>query len=385
MASPSPQYDRTPFSLTPAADWGRALWFALCVLLVTRLGTFVPVPGLDPSKLAQLRLDGSGALSRLSIFSLGLMPFVSAWMLVEVFRGDRTQAHAARIRRKLTAAFALFQALGIARSLEQVNGLVIEPGVLFVIATTLTLTAGTLLLLWLGEQITRSGLCDGVWLIVASSFLADLPRNLSLAALNFPVEIVAVAVACFAGLTALAVLVELAWLHLPLEGTAKAGDRLSLKLERVTVLPAYLATFTLGLQAAISAHWSAGGEVFPAQGAPNTPNYLAVYAITLLIATFLATAAVVSPRRTARELERNGARIVGAPGIATAAYLDRILTRHTVIVAAFMIAFLIVPHLLILFFGVPVYFVGPSLLVVVIVMLDILDRARGVLISAPSA
>ena len=151
-----------------SADWARRLLFALGVLLIARLGRQVPIPGIDPAMLGPLfdgRISATGfdVVARTSLFALGLTPFVSAWVVVEIFRGSFSQRNVARNRRWLTAVFAALQAGAVANGYMAVRGVVLEPGQMFWLTTTLSLTAGTMLLLWLGEQITRRGLCDGVW------------------------------------------------------------------------------------------------------------------------------------------------------------------------------------------------------------------------------
>ena len=217
-------------------DWLRGLGLVVLILLVSRLGLQITLPGVDPDMLDRLRSDpgfGGAAFSRVSLFGLGLTPFVSAWVLFEVFRGDRPEAVVALYRRRLTLAFAAFQGWGIASGLEGVRGLVPEPGFGFRFTIMLTLAASTMLLVWLGERITRLGVCDGIWLLYAAEIVAQLPVTATmiyeLGQTNqgiTPAGIVAL-LALLAALIALIVLVERAWREIPVQGLDGATRTLS--------------------------------------------------------------------------------------------------------------------------------------------------------------
>lgn len=373
----------TGFAWDPS--WGNCLVLVLGILAVTRLGTFVPLPGLDLAMIANLPIHQSGAWARLGLFALGLTPFVTAWVIMEVFRGNRSEADVGRTRRWLTALLAAFQGWGIANGLEAVRGLVPEPGMLFRLTTVLSLTAGTMLLVWLGDRITKTGFCDGVWLIVASSTIAELPSTLAMALEiqrlgqpQYGPPILAAPVVLVVLLVALVVVVQLARRHVSAAEVvpgSSSSDQVALKLDHVTVLPSYLAAFVLmlpwlamafvGLASDSSGHWLSSPEI-------KSLFDLALHAVLIVLATFMATAAVVSPRRLAGQLvgKDQGSALVHANR-----GLDAILTRLTATVAAYMLAVLLLPKLITGWIGLPFAAGGASLVIVVIVMLDILSRA----------
>jgi preprotein translocase subunit SecY len=382
--------------------WGAALLFTLAMLLVTRLGRQVPIPGLDPAMLATLGNDrifgfNTDALARTSIFALGLTPFVSAWIVIEIFRGLLNERSIPRYRRRLTFAFAAFQAFGVAHAMQAVRGLVVSPGLEFWLPAMLTILAGTMLLLWLGEQITRRGLCDGIWLIVAVDAIAGLPQTAALAyqLATSPNQspdlknIVLLAAPLLIVLVALIVLVESARRIVPLEGgNDKIPATLSMKLDNATLLPASIAGIVIAIPLVVVSFFasspSSSVDALSNLRGRGQPLYVALSAVLIFIATYLATAATVSLRTMTDGLRHNKQSIIGVQPIETLLYLDNTLTRLTAITACFLIVIFALPEALIAFTPMPFYLGGTQLLVVVIVMLDILERARGVSISGPS-
>lgn len=372
------------------AEWGKRLAATLAILLVARLGNFIPLPGLDPAALAYLAPGNGIAFARISVFALGLMPFVSGWLLAEVFAGHRDEREIAQVRRRLTAAVALVQGLGVARGLEQVRNLVDEPGLAFQLCAATTMMTGTLLLLWLGEQITKTGFCDGVWLIVAAGFLSELPTTVA-QVLTFywgaggggSVTISVVIMLAVLPLTmlALAVLFELAWRHLPLveKGTQLSAGTYPVKVEQHTLLAASIAVFLLTFPMTIVSlaegpHGPLYGELAAALGRGN-PISLVLYGTLLAAATYVAAAGYSSPSRHATKIDEKGKALPGVPLENAVEVLDGILSRLATILVPYVLAICLLPEIAMTHMGLPILVGGTSMIIVVIVMLDILARA----------
>ena len=375
----------------------KRILFTIAALCLSRVGSWVPLPGINPAKLAELLQTGNAAtftgfaggtaIERLSVCSLALTPFVSAWLLTEVVGIASGRRDLGQFRRYVTAALATMQAYGVAVALEGVRDLVLEPGGVFRATTIVTLVAGTMALLWLGEEITRRGLGDGIWLIVTAQFVVGLPMAAA-ALIEFSrntgnVAAVASVLAVLAGAVALIVLVETAERRVPLEANGGADaqsipDPLAFPIDRATILPALLATMLLPLPFYVAA-------LFAGPGGPSgwfatvlawlgrgQPLHLLLFAALIALFTVIITAMEVSPDAIASRLRRAGASIPGVPPDATALHLDDILTRITVIGVGYLLALFLVPEVMVAHTALPVYIGGWSLLIAVLALLRVL-------------
>ncbi len=387
MASPVSHVGSVPLpgtalDLALSARWRAALALTISILLVTRLGRFIPLPGIDLAALGDIARQPFSSLAfdataRTSIFALSLTPFVTAWVLVEIFRGSRPQREIARFRRWLTFALAAFQSFGFVQALQGVRGLVDSPGPSFVFPAALTLLAGTMLLMWLGEQITRHGICDGIWLIVAADTIAELPRWLDVIvdpqlAGSINTTALAVLAAALVLLIAAVVTISTARRTIPLEEKSSGEpSALHVKLDNVTILPAAMSSVLISVP---TTFW--GIDSLSSPFSRGTWSWLAAYALLIVITTFLATALRASPRAMARRLSREGLAVHGVPQSDISGYLDHLMTRLTIVAAGYMLAVFALPELLSTLLKVPVYVGGTSFLIVTLAMLDILARAR---------
>jgi preprotein translocase subunit SecY len=386
----------------------RRILFTLGALLVFRLGTFIPLPGISPSfweqifrsqadsTLGMANLLSGGAIHRLAIFALGLVPYISAAVLLQLLpiiskrlRALRTQGERGRrtidlLTRSLTALLSLLQAYGIAMGLEGVPGLVAEPGWLFRTTTVLTLTGGVMALVWLSDWITARGVGNGVTLILFAGIVAEVPAGIA-AILEFGRSgffsggmILALLGSAFA-FTSLIVAVERARRRLPIVHIQRAGSdphwHLPLKLNSAGVIPAILASWILFVPLSI-VDWVkpeySGGLL-----ADNGPLVLTAYAILIVGCTFFYTAYLVDPDAAAEILMRQSALIEGiSPGEPTAEHIDGVVTRLTMIGAIYLALVYVVPAVMIGAARLPFYFGGASLLIVVCAILDLEAHIR---------
>jgi preprotein translocase subunit SecY len=383
--------------------------FTLGALLVFRLGTFIPLPGIDPSAWEQIfrsqasgtigmaNLLSGGAIHRLAIFALGLVPYISAAVLLQLLpiisgrlralrtRGERGRRTIELYTRSLTAFLSILQAYGIAVALESVPGLIVEPGWFFRVTTVLTLTGGVMALVWLSEWITARGLGNGVTLVLFVGIVAEVPAGIA-AILEFGRSgffsdgmILALLGSAFA-FTALIVAVERARRRLPIVHIQRPGSdahwHLSLKLNSAGVIPAVLASWILFVPLAIL-DWVvpeySGGLL-----ADNGPLVLTAHAFLIIACTFFYTAYLVDPDAAAETLMRQSALVPGvSPGEQTAEYIDNVMTRITLIGAVYLALVYVVPAVMIGAARLPFYFGGASLLIVVCAILDLEDHIRG--------
>jgi preprotein translocase subunit SecY len=383
-----------------SVDTRRRILFTLLILAVARCLSWAPLPGVDLNAYAQLIGQapgpiGAAAIERLSVAALGLGPYVSMWVLMEIFRGGRDEASVERIRLIGAALMAAFQAYGVAVGLEAAQGVVLEPGLAFRASTVVTLLAGSLLLIWLGTQITRRGLGPGVWVLFAAGIVADLPasarglfelvRNGSIAS-PFLLGVIALAVA----VVALIVLVETAERRVPtLSITAgeppvpAANQHLAFPLDHVTILPAYLASTLLTLPVTVVQILYAGSQSHEwlarlvAAFRPGEVLYLAFYAALIFAATFVLTAMRVRLDVWAARLAREQRTIAGVAAPQAESTLDGILTRLTVLVALYLVVIALLPEIMISYAALPFYIGGTSYLIVVLVALRILRDVSG--------
>jgi len=403
--------------------------FTLAMLVVYRLGAHIPVPGIDATVLAQFfnQAKGSllgmfdmfsgGALSRLTIFALGIMPYISAAIILQLMtvvspkleqlkkEGESGRRIITQYTRYGTVVLATFQAIGISIGLESfsMNGqpVVIESGLAFRAMTVLTLVAGTVFLMWLGEQITERGIGNGISLIIFSGIVAGLPRavggTLELARTGEYTPFLVLALFAMAVLvTGFVVWVERAQRRIPIHyAKRQVGNRLyggqssflPLKVNTAGVIPPIFAS-SLILLPATFAQFTSGVEGFGWLGdisaalSPGNWLYMLLFVALIVFFCFFYTAIVFNPKETADNLKKNGGFIPGIrPGQRTADYMDSVLTRLTVVGAAYVAAVCLLPQYLISELSVPFYFGGTSLLIVVVVTMDTIAQVQSHLLS----
>jgi len=403
--------------------------FTLGLLVVFRIGAHIPVPGIDAVVLAELfkQVSGTmlgmfdmfsgGALRRLTIFALGIMPYISAAIIIQLMtvvspRLEQLKKEGEAGRRKITeytrygtVVLALFQSVGIAIGLESfsVNGhaVVIDPGMPFRLMTVLTLTAGTVFLMWLGEQITERGIGNGISLIIFAGIVAGLPaaigNTLELARTGeFTAFTVLFLFAMAIAVTGIVVWFERAQRRIPIQyAKRQVGNRLyggkasflPLKVNTAGVIPPIFAS-SLILLPATFAQMTKNTEGFGWLGdvaallSPNSWLYLTLFSLLIIFFCFFYTAIVFNPKETADNLKKNGGFIPGIrPGQKTAEYIDSVLTRLTVTGAAYVTLVCLLPQWLISELSVPFYFGGTSLLIVVVVTMDTMGQIQSHLLS----
>jgi preprotein translocase subunit SecY len=406
------------------ADLRRRLIFLVLALVVFRIGAHIPVPGIDPDQLAQLfdsqsggilgmfNLFSGGALSRFTVFALGIMPYISASIIMQLLTivlptleamkkdGQAGQRKITQYTRYATLVLATFQALGIAIALEAQAGLVIDPGFTFRMNTVITLVTGTMFLMWLGEQITERGLGNGISIIIFGGIAAGLPgalgglfelvRTGSMSALS-AILIVAIVIAVtyfvvFVERGQRRVLVNYAKRQVGNKVYGGQASHLPLKLNMAGVIPPIFASSIILFPATI-AGWFTAGETtssvtlfikdLAATLSPGQPVYILMYALAIIFFCFFYTAMVFNSRDTADNLKKSGAFVPGIrPGDQTARYVDKILTRLTLIGAAYMVLVCLLPEFLVLRWNVPFYFGGTSLLIIVVVTMDFMAQVQ---------
>ena len=402
----------------------KRFFFLLGGLVVYRIGTFIPVPGIDPVALARFfqeqqgtilsmfNMFSGGALERLSILALGVMPYISASIIVQMMAVVVPQLQALRKegeagRRKLTqytrygtVGLAAFQGAGAAVAFQN-QGVVIAPGLQFVFVATMTLTAGTMFLMWLGEQITERGLGNGISMIILAGIVAGLP-----AAIGGTLELVRngeinpalalILVLMVAGVTAFVVFVERAQRRIPVNYAKRQQGRrmfagtathLPFKLNMAGVIPPIFASSLLLFPATI-ASWFGTSERFgwlqnvAASLGIGQPVHMMLYSALIIFFCFFYTALVFNSRETAENLKKSGAFIPGIrPGQHTAEYIDKVLTRLTVWGSLYVATVCLMPEILISQFRVPFYFGGTSLLIIVVVIMDFMAQMQAHLMS----
>ena len=406
-------------------DLKRRLMFLLGALIVYRIGAHIPVPGIDPVALADLfksqkggilgvfNLFSGGALSRFTIFALGIMPYISASIIMQLLTVASPQLEALKRegesgRRKITQftrygtlALALFQGLGIAVALESQQGLVIEPGVMFRFVTVSTLVTGTMFLMWLGEQITERGLGNGISIIIFAGIAAGLPSSLGglfelvrtgamhpFTALVICVLVVVVtAVVVFVERGQRKILVNYAKRQVGNKIYGGQSSHLPLKLNMAGVIPPIFASSIILFPATL-AQWFGSSESLSwlkdlgSTLAPGQPIYVILYAAAIVFFCFFYTALVFNSKETADNLKKSGAFVPGIrPGDQTARYIDKILMRLTLAGAVYITLVCLLPEFLILKWNVPFYFGGTSLLIIVVVTMDFMSQVQAYIMS----
>ncbi|MFB9952312.1 preprotein translocase subunit SecY [Rhizobium puerariae] len=408
-----------------AEDLKKRLWFTLAALLVYRLGTHIPLPGLNPEAYAQafrgqaggilglFNMFSGGAVERMAIFALGIMPYISASIIVQLMtsvvpslealkkEGEAGRKIINQYTRYGTVILGALQAYGIAAGLESGNGLVLDPGWFFRLSTVVTLLGGTMFLMWLGEQITSRGIGNGISLIIFAGIAAGLPTALA-GTLELgrtgalPTALILTVIVVAIGVIALIVFVERAQRRLLIQYPKRqVGNRmfqgdtshLPLKLNTSGVIPAIFASSLLLLPA--TAAGFAGNAQLPnwatmviSSLGHGQPLFMLLYGFLIAFFAFFYTAIVFNPKDTADNLKKHGGFIPGIrPGERTAEYIDYVLTRITVIGAIYLVFVCILPEFLVARTGVPLALGGTSLLIVVSVTLDTVAQIQGHLIA----
>jgi preprotein translocase subunit SecY len=401
-------------------DLKKRLLFLLGALFVFRIGAHIPVPGIDPNVLAELfkgqqggilgmfNMFSGGALSRFTIFALGIMPYISASIIMQLMTAISPQLEQLRKegetgRRKITQytrygtlVLALFQGTAISIALESQANLVLEPGMLFRITTVTTLVTGTMFLMWLGEQITERGLGNGISLIIFAGIAAGLPNAIAgtlelvrtgamhpLTALLIAVAVVVVtAFVCFVERGQRKILVNYAKRQVGNKVYGGQSSHLPFKLNMSGVIPPIFAS-SLILFPATLLSWFGSAEGFnwlrdlAGTLSPGQPIYVMLYAALIVFFCFFYTALQYNPKETADNLKKSGAFVPGIrPGDQTSRYLEKILTRLTLAGAVYVTAVCLLPEFLILRWNVPFYFGGTSLLIIVVVTMDFMAQVQ---------
>ena len=407
------------------ADLKRRLWFLLGALIVYRVGTHIPVPGINASVLDELfrsqqggilglfNVFSGGALQRFSILALGIMPYISASIIMQLCtvvvpsleaikkEGESGRRKITQYTRYATLGLAFFQALGISIALEAQSGLVIAPGLGFRVITAITLVTGTMFLMWLGEQITERGLGNGISLLIFAGIAAGLPRaigqtleQLNTGAYSYPLVIGIVLLVV--GVTAFVVFVERA-LRKILVNYAKRqvgnkvyqgqSSHLPLKLNMAGVIPPIFASSIILFPATL-ASWFGSGEGtiwlrdLAAALGPGQPVHEILYAAAIVFFCFFYTALQYNPKETAENLKKSGAFIPGyRPGDQTAKYIEKITLRLTLLGSLYLVVVCFIPNFLIAWKNVPFYFGGTSLLIIVVVTMDFMTQVQAYLMS----
>lgn len=420
---------QTGKSAASGFPWGR-LWFLLAALVVYRIGAHIPVPGIDPHQLALLfkqnqggilgmfNMFSGGALSRFTIFALGIMPYISASIIMQMMtvvspklealkkEGEAGQRKITKYTRYGTLFLGTFQAFGIAVALESQAGLVIEPGMIFRLTAVVTLVTGTMFLMWLGEQITERGLGNGISLIIFAGIAAGLPSAVvglfelvRTGAMSAIVAIIICLIVC--GVTFFVVYIESGQRRILINyakrqvGNKMYGGQTShlpLKLNMSGVIPPIFASSIILFPATITGWFATGADSngavvrflkdLSASLAPGEPIHALLYAGTIIFFCFFYTALVFNSRETADNLKKSGAFVPGIrPGDQTARYVDRILMRLTLAGAIYVTLVCLLPEFLIAKWKVPFYFGGTSLLIIVVVAMDFFEQVNNYLMS----
>jgi len=403
---------------------GRLL-FVLGALIVYRLGAHIPVPGIDPVVLAKLfesqsggilgmfNMFSGGALSRFTVFALGIMPYISASIIMQLLtavspkleqlkkEGESGRRLITKYTRYGTVLLAMFQALGIAIALEAQPGLVLDPGLTFRLTAVITLVSGTMFLMWLGEQITERGIGNGISIIIFAGIVAGLPSAIGSTAEMVNTGAFSIPLAFFllvatVLVTALVVFVERGQRKITVNyAKRQVGNKLyggqtthlPLKLNMAGVIPPIFASSIILFPATL-AGWFGSSEgtywLKDIAGAlsPGQPIYILLFAAAIIFFCFFYTALQFNPKETADNLKKSGAFIPGIrPGDQTAKYIDRIMGRLTLVGAAYITLVCLLPEFLILKFNTPFYFGGTSLLIIVVVTMDFITQVQSHLMS----
>jgi preprotein translocase subunit SecY len=406
-------------------DLKRRLLFLLGALIVYRLGAHIPVPGIDPQGLAELfqsqqggilgvfNLFSGGALSRFTIFALGIMPYISASIIMQLMtvavphlealkkEGEAGRRKITQYTRYGTLVLALAQSLGIAIALEGQPGLVLDPGVMFRFVTVATLVTGTMFLMWLGEQITERGIGNGISIIIFAGIVAGLPSAIGglfelvrTGAMHpFTALLICILVVLVTGFVVFVergqrkILVNYAKRQVGNKVYGGQSSHLPLKLNMSGVIPPIFASSIILFPATLGQWFGSSEGMYWLRDiastlSPGQPIYVMLYALAIVFFCFFYTALVFNARETADNLKKSGAFVPGIrPGDQTARYIDKILMRLTLAGAVYITLVCLLPEFLILKWNVPFYFGGTSLLIIVVVTMDFMAQVQAFAMS----
>ncbi len=406
-------------------DLKRRLVFLLLALIVYRIGTFIPVPGIDPAQLANLfknqkggildmfNMFSGGAISRFSLFALGIMPYISSSIIMQLLtivlpqleqlkkEGEAGRRKITQYTRYGTVVLALFQSFGIAALLESQPNLVMEPGLTFRLTVIVSLVTGTMFLMWLGEQITERGLGNGISMIIFSGIVAGLPTAISgtfnligtgeisklVGVIIFLLVILVTAAVVFIERGQRKILVNYAKRQVGNKVYGGQASHLPLKLNMSGVIPPIFASSIILFPATL-ASWFGSYENMTwlkdisSTLSPGQPIYVFLYAAAIMFFCFFYTALVFNPTETADNLKKSGAFVPGIrPGEQTARHIDKIITRLTLVGAIYITLVCLLPEFLIVRFKAPFYFGGTSLLIIVVVTMDFMAQVQAYIMS----
>ena len=415
--------------LAKSTELRQRVIFVIFALLIFRLGSFITLPGIDPSVMKVLfdqqrgsildmfNMFSGGSLSRMSIFALGVMPYISASIIIQMMthvytpliqlrkEGERGRKKITKYTRYFTVLLAFLQSAGVVNALQNQNTanttLVIEPGTLFLMIGIITLVTGTMFLVWLGEQITERGIGNGISILIFAGIVAGLPsaigNTLDLARngelQNFTVILIFLLVLL---IIAFVIFVERGQRKIPINYARKMQGRkmyaaqsthLPLKINMAGVIPPIFASAIILFPATIASWVGTGQEGGIVQNialtlSPGQPLYILLYSFAIIFFCYFYTALVFNANETADNLKKSGAFIPGIrPGEQTAEYIDDISTKLTTVGAIYITSVCLLPEFLILYFNVPFYFGGTSLLIVVIVVMDLMAQIQSHLLS----
>jgi len=406
-------------------DLSKRLWFLLGALVVYRVGAHIPVPGIDPNVLAELfksqqggilgmfNMFSGGALERFTILALGIMPYISASIIMQLAaiavphleqlkkEGEAGRRKITQYTRYGTLVLALFQSFGIAVMLQSQKDLVLHPGMLFQMTTVITLVTGTMFLMWLGEQITERGLGNGISLIIFAGIAAGLPsaigNTLEMTRTGaFSIPFVLLLFFGAIAVTALVVFVERGQRKILVNyAKRQVGNKiyggqsshLPLKLNMAGVIPPIFASSIILFPATLAGFFGSGEGMSWLKDAsdmlsPGQPIYVLFYASAIIFFCFFYTALVFSPKETADNLKKSGAFLPGIrPGEQTAKYVEKIMLRLTMVGALYITLVCLLPEFLVVWKNVPFYFGGTSLLILVVVTMDFMAQVQSYLMT----
>ena len=408
-------------------DLKRRFLFLIGALIVFRIGTFIPVPGIDQTELANLfnqqrggildmfNMFSGGALERFSIFALGIMPYISASIIMQLMtvasptlealkkEGEAGRRKITQYTRYGTAGLALFQSMAIAIGLESQRGLVLDPGLMFRLTAMVTLTTGTMFLMWLGEQITERGIGNGISLLIFAGIAAGFPQAVGgtlelvrTGAMSIPVVLFigalvvgVTAFVCFVERGQRKILVNYAKRQVGRKVYGGQSSHLPLKLNMAGVIPPIFASSIILFPATIVGWFGEGTSTgvtwlknVAATLQPGEPVYTLLYASAIIFFCFFYTALVFNPKETADNLKKSGAFVPGIrPGDQTARYIEKITLRLTLVGAIYVTLVCLLPEILIVWKKVPFYFGGTSLLIIVVVTMDFMSQVQAYIMS----
>jgi preprotein translocase subunit SecY len=412
-------------ALGKTSELKNRILFVLGAIIVYRLGAHIPVPGIDPLELKKLfdsqsggilgmfNMFSGGALSRFTLFALGIMPYISASIIMQLLtvvspqleqlkkEGEAGRRSITKYTRYGTVMLAAFQALGISIALESQPGLVLDPGLAFRLTSVVTLVSGTMFLMWLGEQITERGIGNGISIIIFTGIVAGLPSalgsTLELARTGaFSIPLVFFLFAATILVTALVVFVERGQRKITVNyAKRQVGNKLyggqtshlPLKLNMAGVIPPIFASSIILFPATLAGWFGSSEKMLwlkdvGAAISPGQPIYIFLFAVAIVFFCFFYTALVFNPKETADNLKKGGAFVPGIrPGEQTAKFIDQIMGRLTLVGAVYITLVCLLPEFLILKFNVPFYFGGTSLLIIVVVTMDFMTQVQSHLMS----